>query len=200
MDTVFTSGWFEQEITRVINMISPYVKDDPTAFCTYDEFETAAETLLSFCMKRAESIQLQLSGELAKTSAVQAAEKQVDASDLNLRSMGSMGGMGGGDFPDMPSGDFPPTKPDAGGQSSKRGFGKPAMPNTSSDSADAPSQPVSIQSETDSSPPKGFAPPDMPMQESEEPTDPTQAIILVAISAVTLLAALVFVRRSKAHQ
>lgn len=200
MDTVFTNGWFEQEITRVIDMISPYVKEDPTAFCTYEEFETATQTLLSFCMKRAESIQLQLSGELAKTSAVQAAEKQVDASDLNLRSMGSMGGMGGGDFPDMPSGDFPPMKPDAGGQSSKRGFGKPATPNTSSDSADAPSQPVSIQSETDSSPPKGFAPPDMPMQESEEPTDPIQAIILVAISAVTLLAAIVFVRRSKAHQ
>ena len=124
MDTVFASGWFEQEITRVIDMISPYVKDDPTAFCSYEEFETATQTLLSFCMKRAESIQLQLSGELAKATANQASEKQVNASDLNLRDMGSMGGMGGGDFPDMPSGDFPNMMPDANKRSSKKELGK----------------------------------------------------------------------------
>ncbi|MBE5787489.1 MAG: spore coat protein CotH, partial [Clostridiales bacterium] len=100
IQTVFDSGWFDQEIDRVIALISPYVEKDPTSFCTYEEFETAAAILKSFCLKRAESVAIQLNGE----------ETQVDASELNLTLMGSMGGGGGnrGGNVQMPGGGFDP--------------------------------------------------------------------------------------------
>jgi len=116
IDQVFESGWFEAEIDRVTAMITPYVESDPTAFCTFEEFQTAAETLKAFCLKRAESVSNQLAGD----------DTRVDASDLNLSVMGTMNGMGGGfgkpdmgfdrpedtsampGMPAMPFGDFNP--------------------------------------------------------------------------------------------
>ncbi|MBQ8555664.1 MAG: CotH kinase family protein [Clostridia bacterium] len=84
--SAFDSGWFASEIDRVIAMISPYVESDPTAFCTYEEFLTAAETLKTFCLKRAESVINQLNGDAST----------VDTSELDLSAMGSMNqGMGG---------------------------------------------------------------------------------------------------------
>ncbi len=83
--TVFDSRWFAGEIARVTAMIDPFVRNDPTAFCTYEEFHTGAETLRQFCLKRAQSIAHQLSGEDAR----------VDASELTLSAMGTMGSMGG---------------------------------------------------------------------------------------------------------
>ncbi len=83
---VFDSDWFSQEIDRVTAMIAPYVESDPTAFCTYAEFQTAADTLKAFCLKRAESVTRQLGGD----------DTQVDASDLDLSAMGTMNGTKGG--------------------------------------------------------------------------------------------------------
>lgn len=116
---VFDSGWFAEEIDRVIEMISPYVESDPTAFCTYAEFQTAAQTLKSFVLKRAESITRQLDGDTT----------QVDASGLELSVMGSMNGGGGGggggfNMPTMPTGDF--QMPDT----ADGGFQMPDMSNT----------------------------------------------------------------------
>lgn len=87
MTTMFDSGWFAAEIDRVSAMIAPYVQSDPTAFCTYEEFLAGVDALKSFCLKRAESVTNQLSGD----------DTPADASDLDLSVMGSMGnGMGGG--------------------------------------------------------------------------------------------------------
>ena len=36
----FDSGYFEQMFDSVVELISPYVEKDPTAFCTYEEFRT----------------------------------------------------------------------------------------------------------------------------------------------------------------
>lgn len=196
MDTVFSSGWFEAELTRVIHMISPYVKDDPTAFCTYEEFETATQTLLSFCMKRAESIQLQLSGELAATSAQQDTAEKVDASELKLSAMGSMGSMGGaggkdGGFPRMPNDNPLRQTPGDGAGMGGSGFAESGQEKASSGA------PVSANAAPFG--PGGSAPPDLPAQESKAAANSTQAIILIAISAATLLAAVVFARRSKTH-
>lgn len=85
MTTVFDSGWFADEIDRVTAMITPYVEADLTAFCTYEEFLTGAETLKQFCLKRAEAVTGQLHGD----------DTPVDASDLTLSAMGTMGSMGG---------------------------------------------------------------------------------------------------------
>lgn len=83
---VFTSGAFAAELDRVAEMIAPYVEQDPTKFCTYEDFQAGVETLREFCLLRAESIQGQLAGR----------DTQVDASHLTISDMGSMGNMGGG--------------------------------------------------------------------------------------------------------
>ena len=48
-------------------MISPYVKKDPTAFCSYEDHLTAVRTITDFCMLRAESVRGQLSGTIPST-------------------------------------------------------------------------------------------------------------------------------------
>ncbi len=101
IETVFGSGWFDAEIERVANMIAPYVENDPTAFCTYAEFETGVETLKVFCEKRAESVEGQLNGTIPSTTEGQADTSAfIDASDLTLSDMGAMnrGNAGGAEF------------------------------------------------------------------------------------------------------
>ncbi|MCD7731472.1 MAG: CotH kinase family protein [Oscillospiraceae bacterium] len=102
----FDSGYFEDMIDSVIEMISPYVEKDPTKFCTYDEFLAGVDTLKEFCMLRAESVSGQLNGTIPSTSDGQSADSSslIDGSGISLSDMGSMnngggkGGMNGGDF------------------------------------------------------------------------------------------------------
>ena len=102
------SGWLSEEIERVTNMLTPYVANDPTAFCTLEEFEAAAEALQTYCELRAQSVQGQLDGSIPSTTEGQSGSSAlVDASALNLSTMGSMGGgrmQFGGDVPTMPQG------------------------------------------------------------------------------------------------
>lgn len=132
----FESGYFEKLITETENLIASYVEQDPTKFCTYEEFETGVDTLESFCLLRAESIRGQLDGTIPSTSDGQqeAASALVDASSISFTDMGSMGHGGGtpddgerpdmsdenggqmpgnGDRPDMPDGNggTPPERP-----------------------------------------------------------------------------------------
>ena len=94
-------------IDHAYALIAPYVEKDPTAFCTYEEFEGGVEAIKTFCTLRSESVALQLSGS----------DESVSAEGLNISNMGTMGGgmgggFGGGDFSgsergedaDMPSG------------------------------------------------------------------------------------------------
>ncbi len=85
-------------IDETAAMIAPYVEKDPTAFCTYEEFETGVAALKSFCEKRTESVRGQLDGTIPSTDEGQEADPSnlVDASDLTLSDMGSMGGGNGG--------------------------------------------------------------------------------------------------------
>ena len=91
----------EIDITALIDetyaLIASYVEKDPTAFCTYEEFEAGVTTLRSFCEKRTESILGQLEGKIPSTDAGQKEDSAslIDASELNLSDMGSMGGGGG---------------------------------------------------------------------------------------------------------
>ena len=113
IDTVFTSGWFESEFDRVSAMIAPYVEKETRAFYTYEEFQTAADTLKTFCLKRAQSVQGQLDGSISATSAAQqGSDKLIDASELSITAMGGMNNGKGGDrggnagFPGSFGGDF----------------------------------------------------------------------------------------------
>lgn len=102
----FESGYFENLITETENLIASYVEQDPTKFCTYEEFETGVDTLKSFCLLRAESIRGQLDGMIPSTSDGQQEDDSalVDASSISLTDMGSMGHgggtPGGGERPD----------------------------------------------------------------------------------------------------
>lgn len=86
----FDSGKFTEMIDSVKAMISPYVEDDPTKFCTTDEFETGIDTLKEFCLLRAESIRGQLNGSIGSTSDTQDESTFVDTGDLEISDMGSM--------------------------------------------------------------------------------------------------------------
>lgn len=91
IETFFESGEFESLIDSAVSLISPYVEKDPTAFCTYEEFEKAVQTLKEFCLLRAESVRRQLNGEIPSTDEGQATDKSnfVEATGLSLSDMGS---------------------------------------------------------------------------------------------------------------
>ncbi len=93
---------------RVVAMIASYVEKDPTKFCTYEEFLTAADTLRTFCQLRAQSVRAQLDGALGSESGTQDESAMINADALQISDMGSMG-MGGGresfpgnSMPEMP--------------------------------------------------------------------------------------------------
>ncbi len=96
----FDSGLFELTITKLDALISSYVKEDATAFYTYEEYQTAIEELKEYGALRAESIRGQLDGSIPSTWAGQQEDSSalVDASSIDLNVMGMQGGgnMGGG--------------------------------------------------------------------------------------------------------
>lgn len=88
----FESGYFVKETAETAKMISPYVKKDPTAFCSYEDHLTAVRTITDFCMLRAESVRGQLSGTTPSTIRGQQedTESRVDASEVWLPDMGEI--------------------------------------------------------------------------------------------------------------
>lgn len=95
----FESGLFEVTVTKLDGLISDYVKNDPTSFCTYDEYQSAVNMLKTFGSLRAQSVRGQLGGSVPSTTEAQEQNPEllIDASAVNLSAMGSQGG-GGGNF------------------------------------------------------------------------------------------------------
>lgn len=89
-------------IQHAAELIAPFVEKDPTAFCTYEEFQTGTEALCTFCRLRTESVWGQLDGSIPSTSEEQAKDSAslIDVSGLSLSDMGTMirGGFGARDF------------------------------------------------------------------------------------------------------
>ena len=92
IESYFESGYFEQLTQETVDLISPYVEKDPTAFCSYEDFLLGAETITDFCLLRAESVRGQLDGTIPSTIAAQAKDKSafVNASALWLPDMGEI--------------------------------------------------------------------------------------------------------------
>ena len=92
ISTYFESGYFEKKVAAVTQLISPYVKADPTAYCSYADYETGVKTITDFCLLRAESVQGQLNGEIPSTIKGQQEDraKLIDASDVWLPDMGEI--------------------------------------------------------------------------------------------------------------
>ena len=116
-------------IDNAYNLIKSYVEKDPTAFYTYEEFETGVKTMRQFCALRSESISMQLANEETANDM-----SYVNASGLTTSDMGSMGGKGGfGDMPDMGDrGSFGDRGSSGKGKSNKSGF--QSMPGATEDS------------------------------------------------------------------
>lgn len=101
VDGYFADGKFEEKVQSLNDMIAEYVKQDPTAFVTYDKYETAVTELTKLGTLRAESIQGQLDGDIPSTTEKQKenADSLIDASSIDLSKLGennARGGMGGG--------------------------------------------------------------------------------------------------------
>ena len=84
------SGQCEAQVRQAQALIAPYVKADPTAFCSYSDHLLAVDTLLAVCALRAQSVRGQLSGDYPITLAQQAEHPGagVDASHVDLRALG----------------------------------------------------------------------------------------------------------------
>lgn len=109
IDNYFANGKFEEKVNTLDVLISDYVKNDATAFCTYEEYRTAVSTFITLGNLRAQSVQGQLDGTIPSTTVEQNtnAEQLISAGDLKLSDLGSMmGGRNGNskDFPDRMDG------------------------------------------------------------------------------------------------
>lgn len=87
----FESGRYAKVIEDTEQMIGQYVKDDPTAFCSYEDYSTAVDTLKEVCRLRAESIRMQLKGDAPDTlkEMTETGDNfSVDASSIDLKNLG----------------------------------------------------------------------------------------------------------------
>ncbi|MBS6356343.1 CotH kinase family protein, partial [Oscillibacter sp.] len=84
------SGRCEALIRETQALIAPYVEEDPTAFCSYEDHLLAVDTLLEVCRLRSESVRGQLEGTFPSTLAQWAEHPDagVDASHVDLRALG----------------------------------------------------------------------------------------------------------------
>ena len=86
------NGELSAALWQAAELIAPYVKSDPTAFCSYEDHRLAVETLEQVCLLRAQSARGQLEGRYPATLGQQAQRpgEGVDASHLSLRDLGDL--------------------------------------------------------------------------------------------------------------
>lgn len=87
----FDSGLFKVTVEQLDQLINEYVKNDQTAFYTYEEYTASLPVLKEFGKLRANSVLAQLAGETTAGTV-----------NLDLSALGSMGG--GGGMGNMPNG------------------------------------------------------------------------------------------------
>lgn len=95
------SDKYEATINRLDNLISDYVKNDTTAFYTYEEYNNSLLHLIQFGKDRAKSIMAQLAGQQPRAT-YGTLETTVD-----LKALGSMDGMGRADGKGQNNGSIP---------------------------------------------------------------------------------------------
>jgi len=104
IDNYFANGKFEKKINELDALISDYVKNDATAFCSYEEYKKAVSAFITLGNLRAQSVQGQLDGTIPSTAAGQNANPSelISAGDLRLSDLGSMMGGRVGNNMDFP--------------------------------------------------------------------------------------------------
>ena len=187
---------FDAFYTRVRSQIDTLVESDPTAFYSYDEYLTAAGTFYQVVKPRGQSIQGQLDGTIPSTEAAQrTSDALVDASALDLSTMGYMNSGGGGGF-DAPAASETRTAPDVSDGSEHAppaGFG-PSQFSGEGQNADDPQQtaedaPASGDAASGGRPDPGSFP---GSSADTSAAIPTNNLLLYALSLLPLTAALLF--------
>ena len=104
IDNYFANGKFAEKVNSLDALISDYVKNDATAFCTYEEYKTAVSSFITLGNLRAQSVQGQLDGTVSSTTSAQNAnpDQIISAGDLKLSDLGNMMGGRGGNNSDFP--------------------------------------------------------------------------------------------------
>lgn len=138
-------GGFDAFYERVRSQIDTLVETDPTAFYTYEEYETAAETLYRIVKLRASSVKGQAEGTIPSTSDGQrSSDALIDASDIDTSVMGTMSAGGGGrddkDRSDTSGKSNRSDRSGASGQDDSSDSTAAPDQDDSSDSTDAPDQ------------------------------------------------------------
>ena len=87
----FESGLYEKRIDQLDALIGDYVREDATAFYSYDEYRASLPVLKAFGRLRAQSIRGQLEGIIPSTTETQKneQEKLIQADSINLSLLGS---------------------------------------------------------------------------------------------------------------
>lgn len=189
-------GGFDAFYTRVRSQIDALVESDPTAFYSYDEYLTAAETLYQVVKLRGQSIQGQLDGTIPSTEAAQrTSDALVDASVLDLSAMGYMNSGGGGGF-DAPVASETRTAPDMSDGSEHAppaGF-DPSQFSGEGQNADDPQQTAEDAPASGDAASGGRPDPDSFPGSSADASAaiPTDDLLLYALSLLPLTAALLF--------
>ena len=189
-------GGFDAFYERVRSQIDELVETDPTAFYSYDEYLTAAETFYQVVKLRGQSIQGQLDGTIPSTEAAQrTSDALVDASALDLSTMGYMNTGGGGGF-DAPDASETRTAPDmsTGSEHTPPADFDPPQFSGEGQNADDPQQtaedaPASGDAASGGRPDPGSFPGSSADASAAIPTDD---LLLYALSLLPLTAALLF--------
>jgi len=97
VDGYFVSGVFAETVMALDTKINNYVKNDVSAFATYEEYEASLPVFIELGTLRAQSIDGQLNETIPSTTDGQNSDKNalIDASGINLSALGSMMGGGG---------------------------------------------------------------------------------------------------------
>lgn len=92
----FESGYFDEMFQKNMELLSSYVKNDPSAFAGYEEFLNGTQTLKEFCQLRVKSIRGQLNGTIPATIEGQEASPAtlIDGSSIDLNAMTKDGDIG----------------------------------------------------------------------------------------------------------
>lgn len=88
----FESGHFQEEVDSITELISPYVKKDPTKFISYEDYLIGVDTITEFSLLRAQSVRGQLDGTIPSTIRGQRLDNSnfIDGSSVWLPDMGEI--------------------------------------------------------------------------------------------------------------
>lgn len=93
VDGYFSSGLFETKVEEINTLIKDYVKNDATAFYTYEEYEKSIPVFKEFMALRTKSVKGQIEGSIPASTSEQSksSDKLIDASNIDLKVLGSQG-------------------------------------------------------------------------------------------------------------